>query len=318
MLKWIKHIKRIKNNYDFYANVCGHKKSFVAKVADLGFLCIIIVLSLFLLGTAIAESIILPFLFSLTLLIILTILLYTYLKRDYLKLQTLAYDKILLEEIEKQLYHISLDDFRSLLIKLLLDNNIFSHIVVGKNMIEGIKDKTRYAIGYSIVNSQEAISWDIVETFITSVQYQNYKNIIFFTNAHFEERCHSLKGSFQDFTIYLMEKEHIVNLVMSSTLVPSQIELERKLEYIIRKKYNYMKQITKAKKGNILPVKKIKSLLIYSFIFIVLAFLSETYLIYYSVVSGIFLILAIITALLNKDENKSSENILEITKEVDL
>lgn len=315
MLKWLRQISEVKNSYDFYALKSGYEKSFNARIIDSIFICTIVILPLFFLGIIIADNIILPFIFSISLFLTLLLLFYRHFKREYINLKTLAYRQIQSQELGKLLDNISSDGFQSLIIDFLLENNVFSNIVIGRKTIEGITSAgVRHIIGYDVVVPQETTSWDTVETFIKSIQYPNHEGIIFFTNTYFEEICHPLKESFKDFTIYLVNRDSIVKLLMNSSIVLEDSDLEQ----IITKKYDRMKQITKAKKYNTIPSRGVRDWFLYSFIFILLAFLSRRYFIYYTIISLTFLLLAIISLLLDKKEFKRSNDILGTNKKIGL
>lgn len=314
VLKWLRRISEVKNSYDFYALESGYRKSFTARVIDAVFICTIVIMPLFLLGVNIAGSVILPLIFSTSLFLISLLLFYIHFKREYKNLKELTYKQIKSQELEKLLDNISLDNFQSLIINFLLKNNIFSNVVIGRKSIEGIAKDIRYTIGYDVVDPKETTSWETVETFVKSIQATRQRNIIFFTNTYFEEICHSLKESFEDFTIYLIERDHIIKLLMHSNIVLKDGQLEE----IVTKKYAHRRQMTKVKKYNIASDRKVRDLFLYSFIFILLAFLGGQYFIYYTVISLVFFILAITSFLFNQKEVKRSNDILGIKKKIGL
>ena len=82
MIKKLKQIREIKNNYKIYANECDYKKTFTAKILDSISICIV-VWQLVSTRRALTKNIVIGMLFSLVLLTCTTIVLYRNFKMSY-------------------------------------------------------------------------------------------------------------------------------------------------------------------------------------------------------------------------------------------
>src|SRR5699024_2818285 len=135
MKNWFKRIKRVKDSYELYADQCGYRKTFIAKIMDYIFIFIIISIPIFILLRL-----------YLSLPILTAIIVYGYMsfKRNYFKLKKSAYKIIRVGEIEKQLNAMTIDDFKLLLLGILQENNIVSAVTTKENITEGIAQDMKY------------------------------------------------------------------------------------------------------------------------------------------------------------------------------
>lgn len=313
MIKKLKQIREIKNNYKIYANECDYKKTFTAKILDSISICIVVWLTSFLLGGALTKNIVIGMLFSLALLTCTTIVLHRNFKMSYKNLQKKSYRKIRIEKIREQINQLTPNEFQELLIKTLLESQIISRSIMRDSFIEGVTTNRRYAIQWHMEDGQKITNWNIVEAFARDMQSQGFNHIIFVTNTEFEDKCHILKKFFQDTNIYLIDRECLINLLAESKIGPDDVIIES----IMEKKRQYNIQIAKTKKNDIITRKKIKTSIIYATIFLALAFIVRKYSIYYIITSALFFVLAILMHIISGKKDIQSHDIVDIKRGVE-
>ncbi len=313
MKDWFKHIKIIKDSYELYASETGYKKIFMANVIDAIFIYIFVLLTTILLGIASGVNTIVTVVFSLSALVPTSILLYKKFKGNYDRLKAHAFEKICREKIKKKLNSVPPCDFPTLLTELLIENKIFSNIVIKRDYMEGIGANSRYAIGYNVLSLEDETSLDTLEDFLEKVRTLGFKDIIFFTNTEFQDKCYELKDSFKDINIYLVDGKYMIKMALCTHIKPDDAEIEN----IMKKRYEHRLNMTKLKKNSLICTEKAKGFFSYAIVFSILAFIIKNFSVYYMGIAVTLFMLGLVIYFAGRDRQNTSDDIMDIIKGVD-
>ena len=300
MQKWIRRFSSFKDRYNFYSSIAGDKRRFIAKAADYVLASLCITIGFFFFLTMLIKRVIFIYILSMGLFILFLFISYTRMKKAYKTLKINTYKNIESQKIEEFLDNISVDSFRNIIIELLQKSHTFSRLIIEDSWIEAADGNIRYAIAYDVVQDDKMITWENIYKFIQSIEHTHYSHIIICHNGYSDNDISFIKESLNGIEIILLDREYIKDLLMQSNIIMENNDLRK----TISKKHEIYKYLTKLNKGISKRYIKIRSLFIYSLAFFALRYIGNKHSMYYTLISFIFLLLAITFSILIAPSSK--------------